>query len=38
MATQVRTDIDQLLADSLKELAAKTPMENITIKESTDKA
>lgn len=38
MATQVRTDIDQLLADSLKELAAKRPMEKITIKEITDKA
>lgn len=38
MATQGRTDIDQLLADSLKELAAKRPMEKITIKEITDKA
>ena len=38
MATQTKNDIDQLLADSLKELAAKRPMEKITIKEITDKA
>ena len=35
---QTKNDIDQLLADSLKELAAKRPMEKITIKEITDKA
>ncbi len=38
MAIQGKADIDQLLADSLKEIAAKRPIEKITIKEITDKA
>ena len=38
MATQNKTDIDQLLADSLKQLASKKLLEKITIKEITDKA
>ena len=38
MAVQGRTDIDALLAKSLKEIAGKRPVEKITIKEITDKA
>ena len=38
MATQNKTDIDQLLADSLKQLASKKLLEKITIKEITDLA
>lgn len=38
MAIQGKTDVDQLLADSLKKIAAKRPVEKITIKEITDKA
>lgn len=33
-----KTDIDQLLAKSLKEIAVRRPVEKITIKEITDKA
>lgn len=38
MAIQGKTDIDQLLAKSLKEIAVRRPVEKITIKEITDKA
>ena len=38
MAGQAKTDINQLLADSLKEIAGSHPVEKITIKEITDKA
>ena len=38
MAIQGKTDIDQLLAKSLKEIAVRRPVEEITIKEITDKA
>ena len=38
MAIQGKTDIDQLLAKSLKEVAVRRPVEKITIKEITDKA
>ena len=38
MAGQTKTDINQLLADSLKEIAGSHPVEKITIKEITDKA
>lgn len=38
MAGQERNEIDLLLAKSLKELAAKRPVEKITIKEITDRA
>lgn len=38
MATQNKNDIDQLLADSLKQLASKKLLEKITIKEITDLA
>ena len=37
MAIQGKTDIDQLLAKSLKEIAVRRPVEKITIKEITDK-
>ena len=37
MAGQAKTDINQLLADSLKEIAGSHPVEKITIKEITDK-
>lgn len=33
-----RTNVDRLLAESFKELAGKTPIDKITIKEITDKA
>lgn len=38
MAIQGKTNIDQLLAKSLKEIAVRRPVEKITIKEITDKA
>ena len=38
MDTQNKNDIDQLLADSLKQLASKKLLEKITIKEITDLA
>jgi probable dihydroxyacetone kinase regulator len=38
MIVQNRNEVDQLLADSLKELASGQPVEKITIKEITDKA
>ncbi len=38
MAGLVKNEIDLVLARSLKELAAKQPIEKITIKEITDKA
>lgn len=38
MIAQGRNEIDRLLADSLKELAERRPVEKITIKEITDKA
>ena len=38
MANQGKKEIDQLLADSFKELACKNPIEKITIKEITDRA
>ena len=38
MASQGKHEVDRLLADSLKELAVKRPVEKITIKEITDKA
>ena len=38
MAAQGKYEVDRLLADSLKELAAKRPIEKITIKEITDQA
>ena len=38
MNTQSQNAIDIILAESLKELAAKKPIEKITIKEITDKA
>lgn len=38
MAGQGKKEIDQLLADSFKELACKNPIEKITIKEITDRA
>lgn len=38
MMTQSRNEIDQMLADSLKALGARQPIEKITIKEITDKA
>lgn len=38
MGIQGRNEIDQLLADSLKELVAKRPVDKITIKEITDRA
>ncbi len=38
MAMQAKNEVDQLLAQSLKELAVKRPVEKITIKEITDKA
>ena len=33
-----RTNVDRLLAESFKELAAGAPIDKITIKEITDKA
>ena len=36
MAMQGKNEVDRLLADSIKELAAKRPVEKITIKEITD--
>ena len=38
MTNQGRNAIDTLLAESLKELTIKQPIEKITIKEITDKA
>ena len=38
MASQGKREIDQLLADSFKELACQNPIEKITIKEITDRA
>ena len=38
MANQGKREIDQLLADSFKELACQNPIEKITIKEITDRA
>ena len=38
MIAQGRNEIDRLLADSLKELVVKRPVEKITIKEITDRA
>ena len=38
MANQGKLEIDQLLADSFKELACQYPIEKITIKEITDRA
>ncbi|KAI4450166.1 hypothetical protein C823_004699 [Eubacterium plexicaudatum ASF492] len=38
MANQGKRKIDQLLADSFKELACQQPVEKITIKEITDRA
>lgn len=38
MANQGKREIDQLLADSFKELACANPIEKITIKEITDRA
>ena len=38
MTNQGRNEIDKLLAESLKELTIKQPIEKITIKEITDKA
>lgn len=38
MANQGKREIDQLLADSFKELACQYPIEKITIKEITDRA
>ena len=38
MANQGKREIDQLLADSFKELACQQPVEKITIKEITDRA
>ena len=38
MNGQAKMPVDQMLADSLKELALIRPMEKITIKEITDKA
>lgn len=38
MAVQARQNIDELLAESFKELACKQPIEKITIKEITDRA
>lgn len=35
---QPKTNVDKLLAESFKELAVRTPIEKITIKEITDKA
>ena len=38
MASQGKREIDQLLADSFRELACQGPIEKITIKEITDRA
>ncbi len=38
MASQGKREIDQLLADSFKELACQAPIEKITVKEITDRA
>lgn len=38
MSGQNKTNIDQLLAESFKELACQRPIEKITIKEITDRA
>ncbi len=38
MSAQGRNEIDLKLAESLKELASKRPMEKITIKDITDLA
>ncbi|MCI9122896.1 MAG: TetR family transcriptional regulator [Eubacterium sp.] len=38
MANQGKREVDQLLADSFKELACQNPIEKITVKEITDRA
>ena len=38
MNTQSKTDVDQMLAESFKDLALRMPIDKITIKQITDGA
>ena len=38
MNTQSKTDVDQMLAESFKDLALRMPIDKITIKQITDRS